>query len=197
MVYFLYDAEVKNLIANGTTRLKGYTYANGWRDYEGLGISVVSYCLFDHSRFMVQTCVWDNPIDKDMLIGYLAQSTKIIGFNTKAFDDNLLRANGLEVYTNYDLLEEIRIAAYGSPSFSKQPKGTNYSLGIVAKANGLFKTGNGELAPQLWQEGSTREVMAYCENDAKITYQLLMLGLQGKLIDPNTQKLLKLRSLRT
>lgn len=119
----------------------------------------------------------------------------IIGFNSKQFDDNLCRANGIDVITTYDLLEEIRLVAFGSTRWEDTPEGHNYSLDAIAKANGMTKTGHGALAPQLWQEGKHQEVIDYCVNDVKLTVELLNLGLKGKLINPNGGRYLKLRPL--
>lgn len=90
---------------------------------------------------------------------------------------------------------EIRRAAYGSTKWDKQPKGHSYSLDAVAKANGMAKTGSGEKAPKLWQQGKRQEVINYCQFDVRITYELLRLGIEGNLKDPNTWRLLELRNL--
>jgi hypothetical protein len=122
----------------------------------------------------------------------------LVGFNSKGFDDKLLAANGLEgIETHYDLLEEIRIAAGFDAHFSSVPKGYSYKLDALAKANGSAKTGSGELAPVLWQQGKKQEVIDYCKMDVEITSKILNLGLAGELIDPNTGDKLKLRNLET
>jgi hypothetical protein len=118
-----------------------------------------------------------------------------IGFNSKNFDDKLLQANGVNAKTDYDLLEEIRLAAFGSTRRQDTPKGCSYSLGKLGEANGFPKTGSGELAPVLWQQGRHEEVIKYCMNDVKITHELLLLGWAGELVDPNTGKKLRTRSL--
>jgi hypothetical protein len=38
----------------------------------------------------------------------------------------------------------------------------------------------------LWQIGKRQEVIDYCLNDVEITRKIWELGLEGKLIDPNT-----------
>jgi DEAD/DEAH box helicase domain-containing protein len=116
----------------------------------------------------------------------------LIGFNSKNFDDKLLQANGINLSTDYDVLEQIRIAAYGSPNWHDCPKGFSYSLDAITSANGFKKTGHGALAPQLWQEGKRQEVIDYCLNDCLITKEILLLGMNGLLKDPNTGNLLKL-----
>lgn len=123
------------------------------------------------------------------------KSVALIGFNSKNLDDKLLQANGIDIKTNYDLLEEIRLSAFGSTRWEDTPKGCSYSLGKIGDANGFTKTGTGELAPVLWQQGRYEDVIRYCLNDVKITHELLLLGWAGELIDPNTGKKLRIRGL--
>jgi hypothetical protein len=68
-------------------------------------------------------------------------------------------------------------------------------LAKLGQANGFPKTGSGELAPKLWQDGRFQDVIDYCLNDVKITNEILHLGLKGKLIDPNTGRPLTLAPL--
>jgi hypothetical protein len=56
----------------------------------------------------------------------------------------------------------------------------------IAKANGKAKTGEGAIAPVLWQRGERQEVIDHCMNDVVITKAMLILGLAGQLVDPNT-----------
>jgi hypothetical protein len=75
------------------------------------------------------------------------------------------------------------------------PKGWSYKLDAIAKANGMAKTGTGELAPIMWQRGQKQEVIDYCLNDVRVTTAILELGLAGELADPNTGKKLRLAPL--
>jgi hypothetical protein len=85
----------------------------------------------------------------------------------------------------------VRRSAYGSVNWQDQPEGYSYSLDAIARANGYAKTGNGALAPQLWQDGKYREVIDYCLNDCQITRKLFLKYKNGELIDPNNGKILK------
>ena len=127
----------------------------------------------------------------------LDEGAFLVGFNSRKFDDALLKANNIFAQTDYDLIEEIRIAAYGTPHWKKQPRGSSYSLSAIASANGMKKTGKSELAPKLWQQGKRQKVIDYCLNDVRLTVDILRLGQKGKLIDPNTGKYLKLRDLKS
>jgi hypothetical protein len=93
------------------------------------------------------------------------------------------------------LLLECRIAAYGSARYQDQPQGHSYALAPIVAANGMEKTGRGDLAPRWWQDGDKARVIAYCCNDVRIERAALRLGLAGQLKNPNTGELFKLRPL--
>lgn len=198
MTYLIYDCEIEKLIPSRNEPLEPcFKYCEGWTDYKGMGISVIGYLAVDYG--CISTGYVDFSNDKSMIEPILnrfktrvSQSDLVIGFNSRNFDDKLLAANGIEVETRYDLLEQIRIAAFGSPRWQDTPRGRTYKLDAIARANGLAKTGTGELAPKLWQQGKKQEVIDYCVHDTKITYDLMRLGIQGRLIDPNTGEALKL-----
>lgn len=183
MKTLIYDCEIIKCIPNGA-RFSGFEYCDGWDDYENMGVSVIGY----HWEGNLHHCLPPNWGNLPVIV---SEADRIVGFNSKSFDDNLLRANGINIKTNFDLLEEIRIAAYGSPRWEDTPKGHSYSLGKIGSANGFPKNGSGELAPQLWQQGRKDEVIEYCLNDVAITQKLYNLFLLGTLKDPNTGKLLK------
>lgn len=188
MNYLIYDLEIIKCIPDRGARFEGYEYCNGWHDHAGMGISVIGWAT-EYSNGCFQFA------DKPTMLTELAKDKVIVGFNSKNFDDKLCSANGMYIRTHYDLLEEIRIAAYGSPDYRDAPPGYSYALGKVGEANGLPKTGSGELAPQIWQQGRFAEVEEYCLNDVIITQNLMFLGLAGRLKDPNTGRLLHLRPL--
>ncbi|WP_027250452.1 hypothetical protein [Planktothrix agardhii] len=182
----VFDCEIIKCIPNGAT-FSDYEYCEGWRDFENMGISVIGF--YDGEIYYHDLSPFNHF--KRMTI-----SPTIVGFNSKQFDDNLCQANGINIMTTYDLLEEIGRAAFGSPNWEDTPKGFSYSLGAIAIANGFTKTGTGSGAARLWQDGKHQEVINYCVNDVKLTVELLKLGLRGKLIDPNTDGLLTLRDYR-
>jgi hypothetical protein len=57
---------------------------------------------------------------------------------------------------------------------------------VRANIPDLAKSGNGALAPILWQRGQVGEVIDYCLNDVHITHELfkVMLGMSGMLVNP-------------
>jgi hypothetical protein len=188
--YIIYDCEIIKLIPHKTeTNLGQYQYCKGWNDHANMGISVVGFAYADGS-----TGYWDSSVRSLQDLGRaFASHDLVIGFNSRNFDDRLMDANGIQIRTDYDILEEVRLAAYGSIDYRDCPKGFSYALGALGAANGFPKTGTGELAPKLWQDGERQKVIDYCLNDVKITKAILDLGLAGLLKDPNTGELLRLR----
>jgi len=190
----VYDTEIIKCIPNGEPSLD-YEYCGGWDDFENMGISVIGFYLSNPSSEWYKGYLHElNPFHEFKKL--IKNESHIIGFNSKSFDDNLCKANGINIETTYDLLEEIRIAAFGSPLWQDTPKGHSYSLDAIARANGYAKTGSGAMAPMLWQEGKHQKVIDYCINDVKLTVEILKLGLAGKLINPNNGKYLQLRDYR-
>lgn len=184
----IYDIEIKNAIP-GRKRIPGINYCRGWFDYAGMGVAVIGYKWNQESPAHCR----DAASFFDLLLELDDEDYKLVGFNSNSFDDKLLAAHDLEgITTHYDVLEEVRIAAGFGASFKSVPRGYSYKLDVIAKANGFSKTGDGSLAPILWQQGKHSQVIEYCKNDVEITSKILDLGLAGELIDPNTGKKLQL-----
>jgi hypothetical protein len=189
----IYDCEIIRCIPARESSIKGLKYCRGWTDFANMGVSVIGCSLTRHESFYYNNPESAIPYDFSWFRDFLAEVKPIVvGFNSASFDDQLLAANNIEIKTDYDVLREIRIAAFGSPDWRKTPQGASYSLDLIARANGYAKTGSGDLAPVLWQTGRRQEVIDYCLMDVKITEAILILGLEGKLIDPNTGKYLQL-----
>lgn len=196
MNYVIYDCEIIKCIPTSGINLHAfYEMCNGWDDFENMGISCVGFAYPDSIPNYWSSHRENLSILKDWMEATSQSFTKLIGFNSKSFDDNLMKANGISVQTDYDVLEEIRLVAFGSNRWEDTPKGFSYSLDAIARANGEAKTGSGALAPQLWQQRKFQEVIDYCLHDVQITKKILHLELDGKLVDPNTGKLLQLRPL--
>ncbi|MEY3825859.1 MAG: hypothetical protein RLZZ148_672 [Cyanobacteriota bacterium] len=183
----IFDCEIINCIPTKEPNNPRYKYCGGWTDYANMGIATIGVAALVGS----ETCCFVEGVRLESIFDLL-KDYFLIGFNSKNFDDKLLQANGINLTTDYDILEQIRIAAYDSPAWQDCPKGFSYSLDAITAVNGFKKTGHGALAPQLWQDGKRQEVIDYCLNDCQITKEILLLGLNGLLKDPNTGNLLKL-----
>ena len=184
----VYDCEIIRCIPSRDSKSTEYEYCSGWDDFGGMGISVI--CAIELETDRIYTFVHPEVAHFQQLIYSVQQTGKIAGFNSLNFDDKLCYVNGIAVNTDFDLLCEVRVAAYGSPGWEDCPKGYSYKLDAIALNHGFAKTGSGTLAPQLWQQGRCQEVIDYCVNDVKITKELILLFLDGKLKDPNNGKVL-------
>lgn len=203
MKCLLYDCEIIRCIPQrGVDCNPTLQWCGGWTDYANQGISVIGFAIWTgEAEIEYGVKVLDPNVSEDArnarkLFRFLSSTAdRVLGFNSRNFDDKLCLAHGIEVGTHYDVLEEVRVAAFGSSRWQDTPRGRSYALGALAEANGMAKTGTGELAPVLWQRGKHQEVIDYCLQDVKITVEILQLGLAGELTDPNTGKLLTLRGL--
>jgi DEAD/DEAH box helicase domain-containing protein len=194
-----YDLEIIKAIPpkDAGDRNPSIEYCGGWADFDGMGISVIGCCWIQIDGGGRVSLIDPMALIADKyglakFASMVSYADGIVGFNSCRFDDQLMGANGVPVSTTYDLLEEVRISSYGSADYRDCPKGNSYSLGKIAAANGLAKTGDGANAAIQWQQGLHDEVIEYCKNDVAITAKLFRLGLTGTLKDPNTGQLLQL-----
>lgn len=187
---FIYDCEIKNLIPDRNPRLPGYSYCQGWEDFEGMGIAVVAAYEYGEDRYRV--------FCGDNLSGFvelLKTHKECVGFNNRRFDDRLLKAHGIEIppIRSIDLLRSVWAAAGLDPdNFRPQTHG-GFNLGMMAKANfGYGKaTGAGAQAPILWQDGKIGSVIDYCIEDVRMTKALVDKVMRdGTLIHPRNGKIL-------
>lgn len=187
MNILFYDCEIIKCIPSRDYNDPKYHYCDGWEDFQNMGISVIgAYASWLDSYFTL------TQYQLKKFNELVMESDEIVGFNSISFDDNLIRANGMDVETSYDLLCEVRIAAGMPPFFVKGVTRGGYSLGALAEANfGTGKTGSGELAPQLWQDGEYQKVIDYCLNDVKLLVSLY--ERRKSLKDPTDGSLLECR----
>ena len=165
----IYDIEIIEIPPKkGEELIPGLKYCKGWQDYEGMHISCI--CAYELATGDYRVFLKDNFSAFQNLV---RQSDLIIGFNSERFDDEVCRANGLYVRTNYDLLLETWSAAGVNPAgpFGAAHKG--FKLEDIAQANlGVGKSGEGANAAVLWQEGKFGQVIDYCLRDVRLTAQL-------------------------
>jgi hypothetical protein len=194
MKEFFYDCEIIKAIPNpGEANIPGIQYCKGWQDYENMGVSVIGYWFEDEFGFQnLDIPLYFQAQRKEKLQDMVDSAERIVGFNSLAFDDKLLKANGVNVETTYDLLCEVRIASGQPPHFTKGETRAGYSLNALAKANlDYCKTGDGANAAILWQQGRHQEVIDYCINDVRILKDLY--DKRKELIDPTNGQLLVCR----
>lgn len=192
--WLFYDCEIMSCIPQPGEEIKdhAYKYCAGWHDHANMGIA----CICTYTS-------WDNSyrvFDDDNLDGFkklIAKTDRIVGFNSKSFDDKLCAANNIKISTDYDLLGEVRLAAGMPENYVKGVTRSGYDLNSLGQASlSMTKSGSGEFAPVLFQDGKQQAVQAYCLNDVFMSVQLLRLGWEGRIIDPTSGDDLQLRPLR-
>jgi hypothetical protein len=192
MKTLIYDAEIINCIPSGEIN-PNLSYCKDWNDYANMGIAVIGTWVswkLPTRRYQAFT-----RQELDQFQELVNQAERIVGFNSLSFDDKLLQANGIKITTTFDLLCEIRKASLQPPHYTKGVTRKGYSLDNLAIANlGVGKTGTGELAPVLWQQGRYQDVISYCLNDVKLTKRLYYLFLSKRLYDPTNGRKLPYRA---
>lgn len=168
-----------------------YDYAVGWKDYQRMKIAclaspTVAECLGNVTgKNLYRTSIYFSGQNLRNAEFYLNQYDLLISFNGLAFDQNVMRANG--IFSNvaeYDLLHEW-----------KKATGKRVSLGDLSCANlaGVGKSGNGADAPMKWIRGQYQEVIEYNFDDTILVARLFALVLKnGQLINPRDGKLVRL-----
>lgn len=120
------------------------------------------------------------------------EGKRLVGFNNLNFDNRVLRANGVMVDDEQcrDLLVAVWAAHGLGPIFDHKTHG-GFGLDALARANlDAQKSGSGELAPELWQQGAIGQVVDYCLNDVFLTARLILKWRHngGRLQSPKTGK---------
>lgn len=132
--------------------------------------------------------------DIERLAQALNEADLVVGFNTKGFDNDLIRAQGGhlsadDVLKNYDLLEQSRRAT-GWTHNKPFPKGLrldDHLLGTFGE--GFLKTEDGALAPKMWRDGEHGRVVSYCLADVRREKALFEFVVQnGYVITPTHGK---------
>jgi hypothetical protein len=188
----VYDCEIeKAILGRKETRIDGIAYCEGWRDFAGMGLSVVG--AYDYATDAYRVFCKDNAAEFAKLV---AGADIVIGFNSLAFDDPLVKTVwNIEVGPkSYDLLAETWQAAGLSREFV-YPTHLGYTLNALSETNGLGgKTGHGATAPVQWQRGQIGAVADYCLHDVWLTKQLIdKVFDHGWLLNPIDGKPLTIR----
>jgi len=127
----IYDCEIfAGIESKPEKRFDDIQYCNGWRDFEGMGLTVVG--VYDYWEDRYRVFMEDNF--HDFMAMLISQNAPFVGFNSIPFDNQLLRANGfvLDDVNCYDILREVWVAAGLGPEF-KISTHTGYGWGIFAR----------------------------------------------------------------
>jgi hypothetical protein len=191
----IYDIEILKAIPdrNGQ-RLEGIEYCEGWHDHANMGIACIG--AYDYVEDRARVFTEDNMSD---FLDLCDDRDVLVGFNSIPFDNAVIAATRnidlLPEARCYDILRELWAAAGLPPAFDPRTHG-GYGLDATCEKNfGTNKTGNGALAPVLWQRGEIGKVIDYCLNDIRLTKQLFdrIIGLQS-IRNPKTGEELKMRA---
>jgi hypothetical protein len=189
----VYDVECINPPIYNNKKPK-YKYANGWDDYKGMGIAVVS--IYDYETGKICSYFGDDRIYVEELSEIFNKVDIISGFNIKKYDNNMLRAHGIEIDDNkcYDILEQLWFACGLDNNFNFKTHG-GFSLDKVLAVNfeEEQKMMSGKDAPYLWQDGKFDKVIKYCEDDVRLERLLLdKIFENGGLINPKNKKYMRM-----
>lgn len=159
----VFDAEIKKRIED---------CSNGWNSHDEMGISVL--VIFDYAEMRYR--VFDDR-NKDEALEILNAYDLVVGFNTVKFDWKLIHATwqhtAQRISKDYDVLREIWTAKGLNPDVFDPRTHGGYKLDDVAfDTIGLRKSGDGALAPVLFQEGRWSELCDYCIRDVQIEKEL-------------------------
>lgn len=198
MKALIYDIEiVKAIPERSGTRDLDIEYCAGWQDHANMGISVCGGFETETNRYRV-FCT-DNLHEFALAV---ERADVLVGFNNIAFDNAVIRAAWQPVVKlpknweakSYDLLREIWLGAGLAPEFNYKTHG-GYGLDAVCEKNfGTKKSGDGALAPKMWQRGMIGNVIDYCLNDITLTKQLFdRVLMNGVIISPKDGKTISIR----
>lgn len=143
---------------------------NGWNDTHLLGVSCACVWEYRHDRMRVYG---DTPEELDALRGRLIEAHRVTSFNGWAFDFPVIwgQPRGMHVAALYGSSDDLlaRIWQAMIPAVSRK----GWSLDAIALGTlGRGKTGNGAMAPVLYQAGRWGELVDYCSNDVGVTRDL-------------------------
>jgi DEAD/DEAH box helicase domain-containing protein len=144
----------------------------GWSHIDRLGLSAA--VLMDAHGEGVHHFLED---DAEALISRLTSASHVVGFNLLRFDYVVLKPYGLRISPELrakttDLLEDVY-----------QELGFRLSLDNLAGATlGTAKSADGLQAVQWYREGRLDQVLAYCEDDVRVTKALWQYGRKKKRI---------------
>lgn len=188
MKTLIYDCEIVRCIPGRDGYKKPeFEYCGGWNDHANMGISLIGAYLSWEDKIKIYPRSAFGAFQK-----VVDQAELIVGFNSLSFDDKLCRANGINIETDYDLLSEVWAAAGMPRRYTYGQTRAGYKLENLAQANlNKGKSGSGESAPELWQQGNQGEVLSYLTDDILITKQIF--DKRDRLIDPTDNSILTLR----
>jgi DEAD/DEAH box helicase domain-containing protein len=153
---YIFDLETKRLAQE----------VGGWAHIDKLGLSAAVMLEVETSR--VFKFVEDQA---GQLIDRINNAERMVGYNIIRFDYEVLRPYGL--YKKPDLIDRTLDLMNQIYQFL----GYRVSLQALAETTlGESKSADGIAAVEWFREGNIDKVLAYCEQDVKVTYRLWEYG---------------------
>ena len=159
----VFDLEIKKTIEQ---------CSRGWQSHDEMGISCL--CIYDYSTGRYRVFDDSNHVE---CLKILNDYDIVVGFNTVNFDWKVVQQTWTDVpeilstrrSQDFDILREIwKSLGLDPDKFNPRTHG-GYKLDNVAQETiGLSKTGDGALAPKLYQAGRLADVIDYCLEDVRI-----------------------------
>lgn len=184
----VYDTEIKRAIPDHRVpRDPALVYCNGWTDFKGMGISLIT--AVDLATGIPRVFLEDN-------FGEFARWSAgriLCGHTSSTFDDPLLQAHGLwTAARGYDMLAELRVACGEPRAYTRGVTKGGRTVNDCCRVNlnGLQKSADGAQAPALFQRGLMGELVDYGLRDVMLEYQLLLR--RGSFVDPATGRVVVL-----
>ncbi len=137
----------------------------GWSNLPGLKLACAVVYDVEQERYFTYV---ENQVQN--LIHHLKISRLVIGFNTLGFDYKVLQGYTtvpLQTLPSLDLMDSLYKILKHRLSLAHLAQ---YTLG------GAEKMADGVLAVQWWREGKHDQVIQYCQQDVKLTYDLWQFG---------------------
>lgn len=129
--WLFYDIEVYENIGYHPD----FKYVDGWDSKALMHITcIATYSSWDNA-YRIHSTTSNSPNYFDDFQKLVKKATNVIGFNSVSFDDVVCAANGLKVKTDYDLLQQIWVAAGLPPVYTKGVTTAGYKLENLAQAN--------------------------------------------------------------
>lgn len=175
------DAEIEKAIPDKKKeRVDGVQYCDGWRDFAGMGVAVVT--AYDYRLRRARVFVRDNL---HQLATAVQEVDHVVTFNGTNFDIPLLNEHGVHIPEgkHYDLCLEVRRAA-GAGRYDR-----GYNLEAILDKNGLPSKGAYSAeAPERWQRKQFGLVIESCLDDSNGLRLLLEDAMRGQILvgDPPT-----------
>lgn len=183
MKALFYDLEIENCIPQKQkrgqpepVRESGLKYCKGWSDHFGMGLS----CLGVYTNTDSEARVFDKHTLWEFF-KLCEGADLLVSYNGVHFDNKVISAHGVAAVAWQHKCFDLRVALLqAAPDLRFKP---GYKLGqICERTLGVGKTGEGALAPVLWQQGRYAEVMDYCLKDTNLVRRLFQHCLEGRPI---------------